>query len=288
MSGSLQGQRVVVVGASAGIGRAAALRAASEGARVVVAARRGEALDALCRQAGGSAHFSAVTTDVSSGSDCRRLAEHARATLGGIDLLIYSVGYSPLRRLRDTGADEWFRVFTANVVGASQVIQAVLPVMTPAGIIAALSSETVGNPRIGLGAYASSKAALEEMMRTWRLEEPQIRFCTVSVGATLPTEFGDNYDAEILVPTLLEWARCGSIQEYSMRTGMVANALVGALAAALPCPEVSMEILRLRSPAPAIAPTTDLDTVLTYASTTPEGGRVGVIGAWEADAETAQ
>jgi NAD(P)-dependent dehydrogenase (short-subunit alcohol dehydrogenase family) len=219
-----------------------------------------------------------VVTDVARRGDCARLAETAATAFGGIDLLVYTVGYSPLCRLRDTDVDEWQRVFLTNVIGAAQVIQAVLPVMAPAGIIAALSSETVGRPRLGLGPYAASKAALEESLRSWRLEEPQVRFCTVTVGATLPTEFGDHYDAEVLLPALVDWARGGTIQEYSMPTDALAGTLVGALAAALPHPEVGMETIRLRSPAPAIAATSDVATVITYASRTT-AGRAGATGA---------
>ena len=84
----LHGTRILVVGASTGIGRAVAEMAASHGARVAASARRAallEELDAV-----------AVPGDVRVEADCRRIVDEAVTALGGLDGLVYAVGMSML------------------------------------------------------------------------------------------------------------------------------------------------------------------------------------------------
>ena len=121
---------------------------------------------------------------------------------------------------------------------------------------AVLSSEAVGRPRHGLGVHGSSKAALEESMRAWRLEHPEVRFSVVAVGATQPTEFGLNLDMDLLGPTLETWAVHGLMQVAFMESDEVAAVLVGALGSALSAPSVGIEELLLRSPSPVVGDAT--------------------------------
>lgn len=262
--GSLEDAGVVVVGASAGIGRAVASRLAAAGARLVVAARRREALEELAEQTGATV----AVADVCRSDDCQRLAETATDVLGQVDLAVSTVGYAPLQRLRDADEGQWHEILSANLVGANQLIRSLLPVMAAGGMITLLSSESVGNPRAGLGPYAAAKAGLEESLRAWRREEPQVRFCCAAVGATLPTEFGNHYHPDLLESMLVEWSRWGMIQQFSMDTEDLAAALVGALAGVLPYPAVGLETLVLRSPAPVITPTSDVAEIVTWAVTT--------------------
>src|SRR6185437_2295558 len=95
---TLAGKRVVVVGASAGIGRAFAVRAGKEGADLLIAARRRDRLEEAAAEAGCGW---SVTADVRNAQDCARIADMARDKLGGIDLLFLSVGYAPLRMFAD-------------------------------------------------------------------------------------------------------------------------------------------------------------------------------------------
>jgi NAD(P)-dependent dehydrogenase (short-subunit alcohol dehydrogenase family) len=243
--GVLDGRRVVVVGASAGIGRAFAARAIEEGAKVLAAARREDRLAELTAEAGGGA---AVAADVSDPEGCARIADAARTALGEIDLVLHAAAMSPLKRFSDTTVDDWRAVLGTNLVGVHQVIHALLPLLAPTGIVGVLSSETIGQPRAGLGAYSVSKAALEESLRCWHTEHPGVRFSCVAVGSTVPTEFGHSFDLPLLTELMGEWATHGLAQAEFMDTSEVGDFLVRLYAAALPYPQVNVEYLLVRSP----------------------------------------
>ncbi|WP_231983666.1 SDR family oxidoreductase [Mycobacterium sp. E2733] len=242
----MAGKRVVVVGASAGIGRAFAVRAGKEGADLLIAARRLDRLEEVAAEA-GCGH--PVRADVRSAEDCARIADISRDKLGGVDLLFISVGYAPLRMFAETSADDWFDVMHTNVVSVHQVIRSCLPVLAPAAIVAALSSETVGQPRAALGAYSSSKAALSESLNAWRTEHPSFRYCCVNVGGTVPTEFTAAFDPELLGVVVQDWIARGLLQETLMSPDDVADVLAGVFATALSRPVVGLEQLVVRPPA---------------------------------------
>ncbi|WP_231996277.1 SDR family oxidoreductase [Mycobacterium scrofulaceum] len=242
---TLAGKRVVVVGASAGIGRAFAVRAGKEGADLLIAARRRDRLDEVAADAGCGA---AISADVRNADDCGRLADMARESLGEIDLLFISVGYAPLRMFADTSLDDWTDVMQTNVVGVHQVIKCCLPVLAPAAIVSALSSETVGQPRTALGAYSSSKAALSESLNAWRTEHPGFRYCCVTVGGTVPTEFTAAFEPGLLGVVVQDWVARGLLQETLMSPADVADMLAGTFASALNFPAVGLEQLVIRPP----------------------------------------
>lgn len=243
---TLAGKRVVVVGASAGIGRAFAVRAGKEGANLLIAARRRDRLEEVAAEAGCGA---AISADVRNAEDCAQLADMARQALGGIDLLFISVGYAPLRMFADTSAADWLDVMQTNVVSVHQVIKACLPVLAPAAIVSALSSETVGQPRTALGAYSSSKAALSESLNAWRTEHPGFRYCCVTVGGTIPTEFTSAFDPTLLNTVVQDWIARGLLQENFMSPDDVADVLAGVFASASNFPDVGLEQLIVRPPA---------------------------------------
>lgn len=247
-SNTLAGKRVLLLGASAGIGRALAVRLVGEGARVVLAARREAELAKTVVEAAGGHQ---VCADITLAEDCTRLADTAREQLGEIDLLVSSVGASPLRMMAETGPEDWRKVFDTNVIGFHQTIRACLDVLTPNAFVAALSSESVDQPRLALGAYAVSKVALERALFSWRLEHPALRFCRIRVGQTFPTDFGSTFDPGMLDRAITDWAAHGLAPPEYLTPEDVAGAICGLLAVATEYPGVSVDELTVRPSAAA-------------------------------------
>lgn len=246
---SLAGRRVLVVGASSGIGRSFALQALADGARVVVTARRAERLAEIVETSG---HAFAVTGDVRNRRDCERMVTVAADHLGELDLIVYGAGSASLRSLVDTTDEDWAMVLETHVIGVHHVVRAALGHLAPDSLIAILSSETVGRPRFGLGAYGASKAALEESVRAWQVEYPRQRIMTIAVGATGGTGFGDGFDPTELQGAFDHWIRHGLMTEDLLEVDDVAGTLVGVLGVALEFPAVGLEYLVVRPPSPVV------------------------------------
>ncbi len=255
MNESLAGRRVVVVGASAGIGRAVAIRAVRAGAQVALVARRPDRLIDVVAEAGGG---KAVPGDVRDAASCAEAIKSSAEWLQGIDALCYSAGMAPLAMLADTDVAHWHAVFETNVIGAHRAIQAALPYLPPSGVLMALASETTVQPRVGLGAYGASKSALRSALAAWRAEHPGHRFCCVLVGPTAPTEFGDDFDVPLLTAVLEDWARRGLAQEEMLHTDDVGQVLVDMMGMLLRHPQVGVDEFVLRSPSAVVGTATSI------------------------------
>jgi NAD(P)-dependent dehydrogenase (short-subunit alcohol dehydrogenase family) len=242
---TLRDKRVVVVGGSAGIGRAFAIRAIAEGAHIVVVARRELPPEVLT----GAAAATSISADIRIPADCARIGETAAGALGEVDLLLISAGYAPLKPLSDVDANDWLKVLETNVIGVHQVIQAHLSVLAPSAIVAVLSSDSVRHPHRALGAYSASKAAMERSLVSWRLEHPGYRFSCIEVGATVPTDFISDFDPDLLGVVAGEWISRGLVPATHMTPETVADTMAGIFAGALDNPNVGLDHVTLKSPA---------------------------------------
>jgi len=203
--------RVVVVGASSGLGRSIAIGLGERGARVALMARRKERLVDAASLAGPDAL--AIGCDVTDQESCQLAIGEAAGEMGGIDALVYATGIGPLGRLAEVDVATWRNVFDTNVIGAALITAAALPHLTDSkGTAAYLSSISASStpPWPGLGAYAVSKAALDKLVEAWIAEHPEIGFTRVTVGdcaggeGDSMTEFNAGWDIELateLVPT---------------------------------------------------------------------------------------
>jgi len=213
----LTGLRLLVVGASSGIGMAVGVRAAQRGAHVALAARRTERLEEAVTQAGGDSL--AITCDVCVDQDCNDTVTRAAERFGGLDAVVYAAGMSPLARSHEATGDLWRRVAATNIVGAAMITNAALAYLKDShGRMVFLGSSSVGRPYPGLVAYATSKAALHEMARGLRNEYPWLRLTTFVVGPTM-SEFADGWDPELAVEMFTRW----SAEGYPANTGMEIN-----------------------------------------------------------------
>jgi 2-hydroxycyclohexanecarboxyl-CoA dehydrogenase len=153
----------VVTGASSGIGAALATMLAGEGARVVLAARRGEQLETVAagiRRAGGVAV--PVVTDLADDASLASLLARTRAELGPVDVLVNNAGFAVWKPLEATSIAEWDHTFAVNVRAAASLCAAVLPGMQERrfGRVINIGSEAGVAIVPGLAAYCVSKHAL--------------------------------------------------------------------------------------------------------------------------------
>lgn len=167
--GALDGQIAIVTGGGSGIGRAAALLMAAEGAWLVIAGRRRPPLDTVVseiQQAGGGA--AARVCDVSKPAEARALAEWSLAQYGRVDVLVNNAGHSSqARNIRWVGQEEWDRVLAVNLTGVYALTQAVLPGMIErgGGTIVTVSSLAALRPGlIGGAPYGAAKAGVRNLM----------------------------------------------------------------------------------------------------------------------------
>lgn len=199
---TLDGRRAVVVGASAGIGRALAEHARTLGAQVVVVARRAEKLAEL-----DGCH--AIAADIADADACRRVVDEAVAHLGGIDLLAFPVGIGALSFIAEADPGVWASIYAVNVIGPTLITGAALPHLSPDAIVSFMSSESTAEPHFGMSAYSVTKAALDTTVKYWRLEHPERRFQRVVMGATIGTDFANTWDPELLGVVMDKWAKSG-------------------------------------------------------------------------------
>jgi NAD(P)-dependent dehydrogenase (short-subunit alcohol dehydrogenase family) len=193
---------------------------------------------------------SIIAADLSVPEDTGHIAEEAGVALGTIDVVIFAAATARLLPLAKMTSDEWARTLSTNLVGVNLTIAKLLPHLSPGALVAVLSSESAGHPFYGLGAYAASKSALEDTMRAWRIEWPSVRFVTIVVGTTAPTEFASNFSPDELAGAFPIWAAQGNTPSELMRRNEVADVVVDLVATLLPHRSVGMETVVLRSPAP--------------------------------------
>ncbi|MFJ3303847.1 SDR family NAD(P)-dependent oxidoreductase [Streptomyces sp. NPDC086549] len=176
-------QTALVTGATSGIGRAAALKLARDGFKVLVHGRdaeRGAAVVKEIESAGGSAEF--LAADLADVGAVRQLA----ATAGDIDVLVNNAGFSWFGPTADLEPDTYDALFDANVRSAYYLTAAIAPAMAERGdgVVINLGSMAgqVGLP--GGAAYSATKAALTSLTRSWAAEySPRgVRVITVAPG----------------------------------------------------------------------------------------------------------
>ncbi|HMC40695.1 MAG TPA: SDR family oxidoreductase [Acidimicrobiales bacterium] len=208
--------RIVVVGASSGLGRCIGVDRGRRGDRVALLARRHDRLLGAAEEAGPGAV--AIQCDVTDAESCRAAIEEAATGFGGIDALVYSTGIGPLSPIEDLTAEVWRRAFDTNVVGAALVTAAALPHLKAAsGTVAFMSSVSASftPPWPGFAAYNVSKAALDKMVDSWRTEHPSVGFTRIVMGDSAggeghgATEFPTGWDMDYFVEIHNQWTAKG-------------------------------------------------------------------------------
>jgi NADP-dependent 3-hydroxy acid dehydrogenase YdfG len=237
----IAGLRVLIVGASSGIGHAVAVRAAERGAKVAVAARRTDLLEALAEQIGGTA----FELDVEDPAAIGRVVDAAAEALGGFDAVVFTSTVAPMAHIEDTDIATWIHAFNVNTLGANSVLRAVRPHLSDTGVVLITSSHDVGRPRAGVAAYNASKAALNEILHSWRSEHPDLAIVRVGIGPTEDTEILRGADRELLSLLFKSWKQHGQLPEQMSALNDVANTLVSLVGTAYLNPSVVPEVVQL-------------------------------------------
>lgn len=171
---SLTGQTIIVTGASRGIGEAAAIALAQEGAAVMLSARDGAlAANVAARITASGGQAAAMACDVSDYAAMEKLVAATTAKFGRVDVLVNNAGViEPIARLETSDPAEWARNIQINLIGAYNAVRAVLPGMIAGGggRIINISSGAAIRPLEGWSAYCAGKAGMHMMTRAIALE----------------------------------------------------------------------------------------------------------------------
>ncbi|WP_144206371.1 SDR family oxidoreductase [Mycobacterium tilburgii] len=150
------------------------------------------------------------------------------------------MGYAPLRMFADTSADDWFDVMRTNVISVHQLIKSCRTIPPKSWGSHGLPSAPIP--------LLSIEAVLSESLNAWRAEHPRFRFCCVTVGGTVPTEFTSAFDPDLLGVVVQDWVARGLLQEQLMTPEDVADVLAGVFASALNFSVVGLEQPVVRPP----------------------------------------
>jgi NAD(P)-dependent dehydrogenase (short-subunit alcohol dehydrogenase family) len=185
--GILKDKVIIVTGASSGIGRAAALALAAEGARVVASSRRedrGRELVAAIQDRGGQATW--VTADMQVERDVEALVKAAVSTHGRLDGAFNNAGAGIMRPLVETTNADYELLMNTNLRGVFWAMRYQIPAMLAGGGGAIVNCASVGASRAlpGLSAYSASKAAVVAFTRGAAIDYAQqgLRVNAVSPG----------------------------------------------------------------------------------------------------------
>lgn len=195
---SLQGKVVLVTGASSGLGEHFAQVVATAGARVVIAARREERLQALAarlRELGGE--VLAVALDVTSRDSVEAAFDAAERAFGVVDVVVNNAGVGGAVKALEVSEADWSTMLSTNLDGVWRVAQCAAQRLAKGGQggsiinIASILGERVGN---GLSHYCAAKAGVLQLTKALALELARydIRVNAIAPGY-FQTEMNDSY-----------------------------------------------------------------------------------------------
>ncbi len=217
------GKKVLVTGATRGIGRATTAAFLKAGATVAVNGRKPERVAALMDDLGGE-NMVAAPGDLSSVEGCKAVAKAALDGLGGLDCLINNAGIYTVARMEDSDEAVWDAMNDINVKGTFFVSQALLPALRASkGAIVNLGSSAGLAGAALTTVYCATKGAVVNLTRAMAQElAPDIRVNCVC-PAVIATEMGEQ-NLEIYgidgatMDNLSEWyplKRIGSAEEVA-------------------------------------------------------------------------
>jgi NAD(P)-dependent dehydrogenase (short-subunit alcohol dehydrogenase family) len=187
--GRLQGKVAFITGANSGIGRAAALALAGEGADIALVARREGPLQEVAREVEAMGRRALVgALDVADDEAVDRFVAQVEAEFGRLDIAVLSAGLNTRQRhFVDASPAEWRRVIDVNLNGMFYCIRAVLPMMRRQGEGTIINISSGAGKRANLitgPAYSASKFGVDALTQSINLEERRygVRACVIFPG----------------------------------------------------------------------------------------------------------
>lgn len=209
---TLGDKRVIITGASSGIGRELATQLAAEGCKIVINARRKERLEELAAEivaSGGQCEI--VEGDVTEPAVRTRLLQTARDSFGGLDILINNAGIGAMGRFDEASQDRLRQIFEVNFFAVTELVRESLPLLKEGNepVIVNLSS-VLGHRAVPLKSeYCASKFAIHGFSDAIRAELVQDGIDVLLVSpSTTDSEF---FDAAIDDPTKRDWKKGGAM-----------------------------------------------------------------------------
>jgi short-subunit dehydrogenase len=225
----LRGARVVITGASRGVGRRLATDFAGAGARLALVARDEAALKALAAELGGTAH----PADLSDPDDVRGLIARIEGDGGPVDVLVNNAGIEVAKGFMTYDEGDAERLFRVNLLAPVELCRQAVPGMVARrrGHIVSVSSLSAVAPFAGLVAYSSSKAGLSQFHSGLRLElrGTGVGTTLVQMGLVPDTDMGGRVDSyEPTAASFRRFYRLGLLTDVP--TATVSAATVDAVA----------------------------------------------------------
>jgi len=190
----LSARVAVITGGGRGIGRAIALKFASEGANIVVAARTKSEIEAVAKEIqDGGFHAAAIPADVADEKQCEHLIRSAEAQFGRVDILVNNAGeYGPVKPVEEISPSEWDRVIAVHLRGAYLLTRLVLPEMYArgSGVILNISSLSAKSAFAWGSPYAAAKAGMLGLTRVSAAEAARkgVRINAICPGPVTETK----------------------------------------------------------------------------------------------------
>lgn len=175
----------VITGASGGIGRAVAIRLATDGFKVVVhySGNAKKAEDTVTEIESSGGHAIAVQANVAAVADVERLFQQTVDKFGAINVVVNSAGIMPLAAIADSDIEAFDKVIATNLRGAFLVLAQAARQVSSGGRIIALSSSVIAKAFPTYGAYIASKAGVEGLVHVLANE---LRGRNITVNAVAP------------------------------------------------------------------------------------------------------
>jgi short-subunit dehydrogenase len=193
MSMELRGKRVLITGASRGIGEALTWRFAGAGATVALVARSADAIEKLAADLGGTAH----PADLADRAQVEHLVQRVEDEAGPVDVLVNNAGIDITKSIVDYTSDELARIVQVNLTAPMELARQVIPGMLQrgGGHIVNISSLAACGLYPGLTAYSTTKAGLSHFTAGLRADLKNLPIGTTVVEmAGVPTDMLDNVD----------------------------------------------------------------------------------------------